>query len=834
MLRGNIVMLFPGLPKGVFPEMGLRRKIFNFLRNAFALIGVLTIVIGAFGFKLVLNQYQLTPNQFAVKLAQKAGIESPLVIDLLSPTPKHADYAFTGTLHKQRRPRILFDGKATLQKIRDRYRQDVDYAKSVNALSKSSSYLLRSIAWACGKDEKSASYAIRAMQDIKVASVAAEGNYGNGLDIALAYDLLSNYPEWSVEDRQRIDLKLRQFLQDALTVLDGDSASLWHGRTQLASSAWVAAAALDIDETKDLPLIARAQAHFLESVEAITLTEGWPEGYNYWINNRAFPFVVASLAHLNAVDAPDINQKIRAVLERVGLWTIYGTEPQGRFHLFGDTGPRNDLKDETQRVIDLIYLATNKPIFKKYSEYLTGLHGREAYYSGYRWGIPLFRGLVNEEEGSADLGFLKGRFSTADIFGRDNFGQAFIRSGWDSNATFISFQAGDTFTHHGHYQAGHFTINKAGEPLAITSGTYGGWTVPHRINYYLRTVAANSLLVLRPEEQVKPNRFFKTNVADGGQRIIMPTGSAVLSVDDWRKNIDAGRHYEGGSILAFEHRPQQYDYVSSDLTAAYNNSQYDETGRGGKVKKVIRDLVYLPSQDLVLIHDRLSLTDASYTPKWLLHTNFKPVSTSESVLVGNVGNGILETRDDTLWVEGQKSRLTIQRLLPKNAIIRKVGGPDYRYYVETDGDDSQLDGLNMDVGAKEQPWFDAGLWRLEIQPPTKQKEVSFLVVMAPRVRAVADTPKAILIQGVGVEGVIVGNKTVLFVTEGGQGPTASYRFKAKGDSEYSLFGVSKNKQFKIVDGSEEFLVMSSVEGVLNFVTANKADTAQDITVQLIN
>ena len=49
-------------------------------------------------------------------------------------------------------------------------------------------------------------------------------------------------------------------------------------------------------------------------------------------------------------------------------------------------------------------------------------------------------------------------------------------------------------------------------------------------------------------------------------------------------------------------------------------------------------------------------------------------------------------------------------------------------------DDSDLDGVNMVEGANERPWFDGGLWRMEIQPETGRKEDHFLVVMKPRHR----------------------------------------------------------------------------------------------------
>ena len=108
------------------------------------------------------------------------------------------------------------------------------------------------------------------------------------------------------------------------------------------------------------------------------------------------------------------------------------------------------------------------------------------------------------------------------------------------DATFISFHAGDIFTHHGRYDAGHFTLFK-GALLAINSSTYGGgFMSPNRLDYSIRTVAKNSRLITRPGERVHPNRFFPTNEAGGGQRIVSPTGSRIRSVQDVRRNLDMG------------------------------------------------------------------------------------------------------------------------------------------------------------------------------------------------------------------------------------------------------------------------------------------------------
>ncbi len=678
--------------------------------------------------------------------------------------------------------------------------------------------------------------AIERLLEVVLDTPRAEGNYGNGLEIALAYDLLGDHPSWTQEKRQRLNLMLRKNLEDSMLVLDADSASLWHGRTQLATSAWFVAAAMDPQSPEDMALRARAQRHFLESVEAFRLSGGWPEGYNYWINNRAFPFALACLAHHNAVKESALSSLMSDTLFQLGLWTIHGTELVGRFVLFGDTGSRNDLRDETQRVMDLVSLGTGLPIFRDYSRYLSGLDGSEAYYGSYRWGLPLFMGFVEGDHGPdevlMDLSVFEGRIPRSAVFGRqDGMGQVFIRSDWGPKATFISFQAGHSFTHHGHYQAGHFIITKK-VPLAITSGTYGGYTSPHRLHYYIRTVAANSLLVLRPDERVRPNRFFETNVADGGQRIVMPTGSAVVSLADWRANLYRGRHFEGGKITAFDNHDPPFVYVASDLTGAYNNTRYDDNGRGGKVERVERSLVYLAREDAVVIYDRVTSVQADFRKKWLLHSWTKPETIHERVLVGNEDNGILESRDRLAVFRREPASLRVYALLPEDAIFRKVGGPDYRYYVEVDGDDSRLDGINMKEGALEQPWFDAGLWGLEIQPVESRKKDRFLIALKP---ALFDDEGSfpgdpVRVDAGPAEGLLWGHSVVLFGKDGTTLEKLSYNIpQSVHPMSHLIVNLPAGRSMNISVGDAEQTIEVNEEGVVIFETS--PGPARRVTLQ---
>jgi hypothetical protein len=349
------------------------------------------------------------------------------------------------------------------------------------------------------------------------------------------------------------------------------------------------------------------------------------------------------------------------------------------------------------------------------------------------------------------------------VFGRDAMGMAYIRSGWGSDDTFITFRAGHRFSHHGHQNNGAFTLFKR-KPLAINSSTYTNIFSPNRLNYAIRTIAKNSLLILRPDEMVKTNRAGTDNVSDGGQRVVMPTGSAITDIEDWEFHLDKGQHLKGGSIESFQTKRASYSYVKADLTDAYNTPQHDEGGNGGKVEKVTRQLLYLDKEDRLIVYDHVVATDPEFTKKWLLHTIHRPDINSLKVLNGDSQNGILESSSDVALINNEAGTLHLQRILPEKGVFRLVGGEDYQYYVEVDGDDAQLNGINMSEGASTKPWFDAGNWRIEIQPTLPNLEDRFLVALTPRLdSASVERLQSLKILSGDAEGIISSSSISIFL-----------------------------------------------------------------------
>ncbi|MCP5143121.1 MAG: O-antigen ligase family protein [Gammaproteobacteria bacterium] len=738
-------------------------------------IGAVFAVLAVGGVVAAVNvarRHDLDRTQVILHFAQMVGLKPEGFIGAMLPEPKYPDHQFDGRT-RPLHPRILltdlfdWDGRSVPAVITQRRALWKEQGHPIYDPCTSSDLVGKVTCWLGDGTEKRGNFLLGNALNLQIQPPSAGGNqYGNAWELAIAADFLDREPGYTAEHRATIQQRLIKALNDHLILLDGNSLSAWHGRLTMASNAWLIAIAIDADLHWKEDMVRRAQAHFVEAARAVAFVEAWPEGFNYWINSRAYTFALAAAAYINGLEDARNSEWIRATLERIGLWMIYATRPDNRAGEVADEGPRVDLKDETRRVIDIIAGVTRNRVFANYSLYLQKLHRAESYYRGYRATFQLLNDPTVEAYADVkrwELEGLKQHLPTTELFGRDAFNLAYIRSGWGPDDTFISFRAGASLAHHGHYDAGHFTIFK-GAPLALTSGTYGDFFAYHRLNYSIRTVAKNSLLILRPGEIVKPHPRFEPNVADGGQRLVMPTGSAITSVDDFKANLHQGRHYEGGRILGFSHAAGEHSFISTDLTDAYNSSQYDEMGTGGKVRKVTRELLYLDAEDRVLIHDQVSSTDPGFTKKWLLHTANKPLVSDARVLVGNADNGILETRASFAVVENGRGRMDVQRLYPEDATLRLIGGEDYRFYVETDGDDSTLDGANIAQGVNPAKWHDIGGWRIEIQPGAPRVDDEFLVALSPRLNAEASNPLLNLPSGdAGVRAVATDTAVVVYV-----------------------------------------------------------------------
>jgi len=294
-------------------------------------------------------------------------------------------------------------------------------------------------------------------------------------------------------------------------------------------------------------------------------------------------------------------------------------------------------------------------------------------------------------------------------------GKVYARSDWSPEATWFRFECGGFWCNHQHYDVGQFEIFRH-EPLIAESGEYL-WGGPHAMDWYIRTIAHNCVLVHGPAEPwTRPRDGGRTELADDGGQI-KKWDWVPYSLEQWQEHRE---EYQRGTMLAYDNQPE-YLYVVGDCTNAYSQQ---------KLRQWIRQIVFLRPHTFV-IHDRVIATQPEYEKTWLLHMRNEP-----------------EISGDTVVITNGRGRLTARTLLPERAAIRKIHGYTYG-------------GQTFDAPRNHHSEF-TNRWRVEVTPAAAQTEDVFLHVLC-----TDQMPAAALVRDGARVGTRVGEAEVLFDEVGG-------------------------------------------------------------------
>jgi hypothetical protein len=258
---------------------------------------------------------------------------------------------------------------------------------------------------------------------------------------------------------------------------------------------------------------------------------------------------------------------------------------------------------------------------------------------------------------------------------------------------------------HCHRDQNQITIYHKGDQ-AIDSGCYDGYETPHWYNYYIRTIAHNTIVVHDPDEQMISRG--KTYVNDGGQRFVNEPMWAPRTLESLKSEA-----YRDGEIAAYR-EGEGWSYVCGDASHCY---------RPSKLVRFLRHVVFVldwphPGAVSLVVFDDVEVSRDGLTPRWLLHTVEEPT----------VSGGRIDIRQG-------KGRLTAHVLAPQAARIATIGGPGKEFMVG-----EQNFPLN-----KEQEWFSGakgpqvpGSWRAEVSPAAGHpRRTRFVTLLVP---ADADAP----------------------------------------------------------------------------------------------
>lgn len=255
----------------------------------------------------------------------------------------------------------------------------------------------------------------------------------------------------------------------------------------------------------------------------------------------------------------------------------------------------------------------------------------------------------------------------------EKLGQIIMNSGWNADATFCLFTAGQSNKDgHKHWDENNFIIYRNGF-LALDCGTRESSTnvSTHMCEYYGYSIAHNCMLI-RMEGELPYDKYYKYQTQANGRGMCSQYGSELLA-------------FETGDY---------YTYVASDAVLAYNSNKCD---------MALRQFVFV-YPDYFVICDRVISRKPDQTKTWLLHTQNEPLAAG-----------------DTFSAEHWGGRLFCRTLLPRECKSEKIGG---------DGKEFWSDGRNWPICPERESEVRGGAlygrWRMEISPAEQEREAVFL------------------------------------------------------------------------------------------------------------
>lgn len=530
-------------------------------------------------------------------------------------------------------------------------------------------------------------------------------------------------------------------------------------------------------------------------------------------------------------------------IENAGYYMIYSTRPDNKYE---------NIWDVTYPVLsyyDINNMAGLQGAFKngyftsfidKYYRFDTGAFKTDLWIGSHRGSLIFYILWYDPQVTPKNLNELAKTRRFGDLI--------VMRSGFNSDDTFLTFKSGIHYGYHSQLDHGSFTIFK-NSPLAIDSGYNDSWRAgkKHNWSYWKRTVAHNSLLIYSKREKWPSHPRGNDCKNDGGQRMVFRTffppyfglGSTYnpRSIDEIKNNWD---NFRMGEIVSFESK-DNYDYIRSDLTNAYNN-KYSGWGNNQpkKVKSVEREFVYL-RPDLVVVFDKVEALDPRFKKTWLLHSGSyydksgKPELNGKiRIIEGSDVAGIAESIDsDMVTITQEEGKLFVKTLLPEKHITRRIGGKGYEFWVK--GENMKL---SIDSIPKERLAEDPGAWRVEIEPAKNQKNDVFLNILYPCDANISKMPEIekIYTKSKDMVGAYINSNQDNFVTlfnlkRNTTVDKVQYTVKLTDECKHFIFNQIPNRYYhvikeknkntykiKVQESSDQKGILSSNEGVVSFIT----------------
>jgi len=395
---------------------------------------------------------------------------------------------------------------------------------------------------------------------------------------------------------------------------------------------------------------------------------GWPEGYDY--DRHGALYAIQLLLAWRSAGLGDHITGSSYWLDKV-LWLLYGTGPDGSFVVGYEDNDWPFVMPHDRQMMTILEGELGSGLASWWIDTFADTLRIPAYWE-FLFSDPEVKNIPPE------------RFPTSRLV--PGVGLALLRSSWSSDATFVHFHCGPWYTYHQHAAQGSFTAWR-GRPLLIEPGVYDGEVTEHYVNWRIRSISHNCLLVMDSSERFLGPGEVPMPANDGGQ-IIQNWTLKPANLAEWRAQR---KMRDTGQITAFL-TDASHDFVSGEAGAAYNPE---------KVERWCRQMLFI-KPDWIVLSDYVVAASADLPKTLVFHTPDR--ITAE--------NGVVRSIVD------QGSPLVVFSLLPEGAELGVAGGPG-KTFTYGGKDWTGPDPYNEQYGVA---------WRLEIRAPA-QKATSFLTAI---------------------------------------------------------------------------------------------------------
>ncbi len=567
---------------------------------------------------------------------------------------------------KADRPRLLIRPRTTpfavsLEQLAALPR-DAEFQRMLAQLQAQDDAAAQAIVWLLTNDASAADRAVRRMRSYRYpGEVDTFHIFGHLTEFGLAYDWLYGYPGFTPAIKAEIRANLAPLADQAIQVTNDH---VFHNYIWMSAGGvglWALATAGE-DAAADR-LFEQIRQRFNRGLyPAWRYLDGLPsEPMGYWALYVFTPGVWTLLAAQSASET----DLVGAVRTQHGDWLdrnfqnlIHSTLPDMRYIPWGDLqgGPNGSVTHEMAGVIDGATWALRSPQGARFSRWLRDQRGLARFYGETAIFYMLYARQPQAEPAAPTLRFLAGN--------RHN-GHFIARSGWDDGATVVAFRCTDHFGDHHHYDQGSFFVWRNG-PLAVDPPVYRKVGGPQQLTEHHNTL----LLDDRPQRPVR--------------------GQWFVTIEDFQKNLQAGRKLETGDIL-FSHDAGTWAAVAGQFAPAYNE---------GLLESCVRQLLFV-RPDKVIIVDRLRAGAGKPLPRvqWLLQLPREP-SPQDRGLVASNGNSWIRCRA-ILPADGAMPTLSATPVNTQRASFEYPGQTELALVHALDVGDGTVAGPSSAVAARQ-------------------------------------------------------------------------------------------------------------------------------------